>query len=348
MPLLAALALSAPTAKAQVVNEDSARIAFTEGLRLRDKEHDPRQALEKLKAAHDLAVTIRTSYELGKTYMMLGSLVEAERMFLEVTRLPADSVQSAAGKDARDQSKQLADELEGRIPAVVVRLAGAPASRAEVYIDGTRVPDAARSLPWKANPGSHSVVVKVQGDPDQSRSVTLVEGKAESVDIDLTRAPEASSNGAVAVTAAPAPAGGAPVVAPVPPPSQGAPTAASGTWSSPRIAAVALGGAGGVAIAIGGALGLGAKSSFDNALKSQCGSAIGAPSSAQCSPDGVSARQSAGSRADAATAVMAIGGAAVAAGLVIWLVAKPDGDGSPRTGMSLRVSPGGVAVRGAF
>jgi len=94
-PVLAALALSTATARAQVVNEDSARIAFTEGLRLRDKEHDPRQALEKFKAAHDLAVTIRTAYELGKTYMMLGSLVEAERLFLEATRLPADSAQSA-------------------------------------------------------------------------------------------------------------------------------------------------------------------------------------------------------------------------------------------------------------
>jgi len=343
VPLVASLALVTSTAGAQVVNEETARVAFTEGLRLRDREHKPEEALPKLKAAHDLAVTARTGYELAKTYLLLGSLVEAQRLFLEVTRLQPDPVQSAAGKNARDESNRLAVELDGRIPALVVRLTGASAAGAEVYIDSTRVPEAARSLSWKANPGAHAVVVKVQGEPDRSRSVTLVEGTTESVDIDLTPV-------ATAPPVAPPTNPSQPGAAPTAEPSQGTPASEPTVWTAPRIAAVTVGGAGVVAVAVGGVLALSAKSSFDSAKQQQCGASIGAPSDSLCSTGGVRARESAGSQADAATVVMAAGGAALAAGVIIWLVApkSTQPDDAARTGIALGASPGSMFVWGAF
>jgi len=338
--LASLILLLCTTARAQVVNEETARIAFTEGLRLRDELHDPRAALEKLKAAHDLAVTARTSYELGKTYMMLGQLVEAEQMFLEVGRLPADPIQSAAGKEARDQSARLSVGLEGRIPAVLVRLTGELAPRAEVYIDGTRVPDAARSLPWKANPGVHHVVVKVPGAPDRSSDVTLVEGKTETVDVSVAPESAPPSTAAAPVFGPATSATGVPSATATPAAAQ--PTR---TWNGARIGAVALGGAGAAAVIVGGVLALAAKSSFDEARSNQCGTAIGAPNDSLCTAAGASSRSSAGTQADVASVVMAVGGVALVGGAVVWLLSAPAPNGGT---VGLGASPTGLTVRGSF
>ncbi len=53
-----------------------ARTLYNQGKELRER-GDTAKALEKLKAAHALAGTPLTGLELGRTYMMLGQLLEA-------------------------------------------------------------------------------------------------------------------------------------------------------------------------------------------------------------------------------------------------------------------------------
>jgi hypothetical protein len=317
---IAATWRGAPPAYAQprAVNEETARIAFTEGLRLRDVDHDARAALTRFNAAYELAVTPRTAYELGRTYLLLGDWLTAQHLFLEVGRMPPDPLQSPAGKAARDESRALERQLERRIPAIRFELVGASASRPpEVAVDGVVVPPDALSFPWKVNPGTHTVTVRVDGAAERARSIVIVvaEGRTEPVEIDLAQ---------LGTWSAWSPA----------PPSRG-------TGPSKAVAFV-LGGAGVLLAGGGAALALSAKSTFDAARQNECGGAVGAPTDEQCSAQGLADRRVASARADLATALFGAGLAAVAAGAVVWLAAPSSSD--VRVGLAAN----GVLLRGGF
>ncbi len=95
-----------------------ARELFVQGTEQRDA-GDARGALEKLKAAHDLAPNPITAVELGRTYAMLGMLLEAREAFLSVARLPVQPDETARSTKARQDAAELADDAKQEIDRVV-------------------------------------------------------------------------------------------------------------------------------------------------------------------------------------------------------------------------------------
>ncbi len=93
------------------------------GLELRAK-GDAAAALEKLKAAYALVRTPITGIELGRTFMTLGSLVEARETFLSNARIPERPEETARSKAARKDSEELAEQLRTRIPSLASRSRG--------------------------------------------------------------------------------------------------------------------------------------------------------------------------------------------------------------------------------
>jgi len=303
-------------------NEETARIAFTEGLRLRDEEKNAAAALDKLRAAYKLVPTHRTSYELGLTYLSLGDLLAAQRLFVEVGRMPEEPRPSVLAQKAREQAQRLEAELEGRIPAIRVVVQGAaPGHEPEVKVDGTLVPAEALPLPWKVNPGVHSISVASAGST-QTGSVTVEDGSTAEARFELAAAP------------VDAPAGNAP--------GDGQHVGPADAWRPQRTTALVVGGAGVVALGVGSVLGLSAKSTYDGAA---CGMAAHASDPNACTGAGLSDRTSAGTKADVSTVLFVVGTLAAAGGVVLWLTApRPAG----ATTLGLVVTPGGAALRGVL
>jgi hypothetical protein len=100
-----------------------------------------------------------------------------------------------------------------------------------------------------------------------------------------------------------------------------------------------------VGVALGSVFGLQAKSKNDEALQPQ-----NCRTSSLCTPQGLSLTDDAKSAATISTIAFAAGGAALAAGVVLWLTA-PSG-GASRTGVRLAPAVGsgygGVALGGAW
>src|SRR5580658_3205648 len=121
------------------VDVAQARDLFNQGLRLREK-GDANGAVEKLKAAHALANTPITGLELGKTYELVGKLVEAREVLLSIGRLPVQPSETARSTAARIEAARLAEDLRPRIPTLTVKITGAPASAVTVSIDDAPIP----------------------------------------------------------------------------------------------------------------------------------------------------------------------------------------------------------------
>src|SRR3954467_472532 len=93
----------------------TARSALKDGLALREKgELD--SAVERFQTSYDLVQTPVTAFELGKTQMMRGKILEAQELFQKVTRMPLTLEESGRSASARQEAERLATELEPRIP----------------------------------------------------------------------------------------------------------------------------------------------------------------------------------------------------------------------------------------
>ncbi len=179
-PLLAvsllALSLAAPAfAQGRTAADlDSARAALTEAQTLRDAGKLD-AALSKYKAAHAMAGTAITAYELGRCHMDLGHLVEAHELLLSVARIPKNPSETARADAARTDAAALADKLEPRIPTITVRVTGAMPTDVTLTLDGSPIPPEAIGAKRRVDPGSHAIVGKTSSGETQSAQLTVAE-----------------------------------------------------------------------------------------------------------------------------------------------------------------------------
>ncbi len=231
------------------VDVAQARELFNQGLRLREK-GDSNGAVEKLKAAHALANTPITGLELGKTYELVGKLVEAREVLLSIGRLPVQSAETSRATAARAEGARLAEELRPRIPSLTVKISGAPPSAVTVSIDDAPIPsEALEARP--VNPGAHDVSARAGSGSPVHASVDLKEGEAR--DVELTIAPAAP------IAQSPQ------TPSPAPTTPEGPSSRSGGALSPVFFGGVGVAGAGLIVGAITGGLALGKASSANNA-----------------------------------------------------------------------------------
>jgi hypothetical protein len=208
------VSLAAPSARAQSAADlAQARALYNEGMDLRDS-GNASAALEKLKAANALARTPITALELGKTYELLGRLIEAREAYLAVARTAPQPGETERSRAARRDSARAADALRSRIGSLTIRITGSPLDTVQVTIDGVVLPAEAIGAPRPVDPGEHLVVAHSNdGDSAESR-VQLGSGEARDVELRIaarpsvpTPAPGARSAAPVEATSPPGPAG---------------------------------------------------------------------------------------------------------------------------------------------
>jgi hypothetical protein len=195
LPLLLSATTFVAVARAEPSSADveSARQLFRQGNELRAA-NDLRGALARYKAAHALAGTPITGFEVGRTHVQLGELVEGFAALTSVAKIPTKPNESANTTSARTEAEKMAREIEPKIPSIRVLV---NANGAIVQLDGKSV---APSVATKVNPGKHVVVVQANGS---SKTSEVIVAEAEARDVEVA-------------FASPAPVPTPPIVAPPP------------------------------------------------------------------------------------------------------------------------------------
>lgn len=176
--LCAQPALAAPSA----ADIDAARGLMKQGREERAKGNHA-LALERFSAAHKIMNVPTTGLEVGVELAEVGKLVEARETWIAVTKLPVEPKEPEAFARAREKSKELADAILPRIPAVKLTILHA-VGPFTLTVDGVEVPKETLLLPRRMNPGAHTLVV-TDGAHRLSQSLSLVEHDEKALTLDL-------------------------------------------------------------------------------------------------------------------------------------------------------------------
>lgn len=185
-------ALAQPTGS----ERETARSLMDEGDRLLAAS-DFAGALTRYQAAHQIMGVPTTGIEVARTREKLGLLVEARAVALEVAHSPAAPKEPSVFGDARAQAAELAQQLEGRIPSVVITVQPPGVSPLTAKLDATHLPEATLGLPIKVNPGEHTLEVTADGYLTESVTFSVAEREQRDLVLTLTPAqPTVSTDGA--------------------------------------------------------------------------------------------------------------------------------------------------------
>jgi hypothetical protein len=328
-----ALALGAATAaRAQSSGDQAAAEAlFKQGRELMATGHLG-EACPKLAESQRLDPSTGTLLNLATCYERNGQVASAWVTYKEA----ATAAQNADQAERAQLARRKAADLETHLSTLTI-VVPAAADRPDLQIkrDGETLGRPGWGVPIPVDPGPHMVEAAAPGHRGW-QGQTSIDGDGAQATLEvppLAEAPPETASPAPPATAAP-PAG-APASAPGPPP---------GSHGSAQHASGLVTGAVGIAgLVVGTAFGAIARSDNDDARNNCLGDSA-------CNPQGIASSRSAEHAATASTVAFVVGGALVAAGLVVYLTAP----GAPRSAGRVGLSPmvgaatGGVALRGGF
>jgi serine/threonine-protein kinase len=279
------------------------------------------EACPKLEESQRLDPGTGTLLNMGDCYERLGKFATAWGKFLE-----AAAVAKSAKQVERERvSRERAAALLPRVSNLVIGVAGGDAPGFELKRDGATVGKPQWGTPLPVDSGEHKISAAATGRKSWETTVVLGAGETKSISVPVL--PPAGPAPVAVAEGAPAP--GAKTEAP-------APETASGggrKWTG-----LTLAGAGLVAMGVGGAIAIGAKSKYDDA---DCTGNV-------CRQAGFEDRQSAISSARTATIISGVGMAVLAGGVILWLTA-PAGRAPVAVGVHpMSSAGGGVSLTGAW
>lgn len=319
-----ALSFAAPASAQDAQKQAMGRALFNEGMSLYTK-GDYESACPKFEASLEHYAGLGTRGKLAECYEKLGRFASAWQQYREVAQLATRQGDPNREQVAAGRAKSLEPKLSyitivvppGRdVPGLVIKRGGKEVDLAKI---------GAAEL---VDSGGIAIEVAAPGRKTFSGQLTVMNGQSARFEVPVLE------------STAPAP-----VTSQPPPPVDEPPATLRGdppAWHKP-VGLVLIGG-GVVSFAVGGVLGLAAKSKYDGAFDGGgCDSAT-----KTCDAPGQQAVDDARSQASLATIMFGAGGVLVVAGAVVLLTAP---SGSSR---AIRVSPttyaggGGVVIGGAL
>jgi hypothetical protein len=229
------------------------------------------------------------------------------------TRLAMCTAASCPGPIREDCAQRL-KEVEAALPTVIFEAKNADGhdlSAVHVTMDGDPLLDKLEGTPVVLDPGEHRFSFEAEGLRKTEDTVVLREGER---------------NRRVRMVLQPAGAPNKEAEAAGPPTEEG---------HTQRALGISLGAAGIAGIIVGAVFGVVAKSTYDNAVKSECG---GDPN--RCTSQGAQDGRAAHSQATVSTVAFIGGGALLAGGAALYLTAPKSGDVS----VSPTVGSGGAGL----
>jgi len=279
------------------------------------------EACPKLEKSFEIDPQIGTELNIGRCYEEWGKLGKAYRAYSDAAKRAGDS------KDPRETKiKELIAKLEPSVPKLVIHVPdGADTAGLQVAIDGVAVTDL--TAPQLLDPGPKSVEYALGSGARKQKLVALERGATSEITLEL---PKQAGKTDDKVVVAPKPA-------PEPEPE------AAAVGHTQRVAGVAIAGVGVVAFGVSSYLALSARSKYSDALAANCMGMTNA-----CNMQGLTDTHDARSKANTATIIGGAGIAAIATGIVLYVIAPH----ANTTEHALYVAPSasgtGLAFGGVF
>jgi hypothetical protein len=292
------------------------------------------EACAKFEASLRYDPVLGTRLNLATCYEHVGKLASAWGLYRETIAL----AKKAGDTKRRDYAEKQAAAIEPRIPKLAISAPANPPAGFVMRRDGAQIDTGAQGVALFVDPGPHEIAASAPGFEPYAQTLTMVEGKTTTLAIpDLKPAST--------------PAG------PVGPPRP--PLAGHAGTTEPRVvasepaasrsrtyAAIGAGAAGVAAVAVGLVFGVKASSTYGDATK-LCGSSL-VCGSADYSK-GQQLVRDAHSSATISTVAVVAGGAAIVAGVVLWLTAPRSREAAhARLVPLVRDRDAGLAVAGSF
>jgi hypothetical protein len=182
--LLLSGALTPTLAWAQTSDADkaTARDLTIEGYKALEAK-DYAAALDRFTRADTLYHAPSVILGLARAQVGLGKLVSAQELYNRAAHETLPSNASTASKKAVRDAEKERDALSPRIPFVVINVNGSDTPR--VTLDGTEIRAAALGVKRPTDPGEHVVKASAAGFETCEVTVSLAEGKTESVTLEL-------------------------------------------------------------------------------------------------------------------------------------------------------------------
>jgi hypothetical protein len=170
-------------ARAQEGDAPQAQALFVEGRAAMEKGNYA-EACAKFTQSLALVRRAGTLVNLAQCEEKQGKLIGAAKHWKEgIDLLPPDDERLAA-------SKERAASLSQRIPRVSAKLAGPAPAGAHVTLDGVALSFDELTKGVPVDPGPHTVVLTVPGNPDERVRVDLAEGQSSVVALALVGSPQ--------------------------------------------------------------------------------------------------------------------------------------------------------------
>ena len=219
----------------------------------------------------------------------------------------------------REDCAQRLKEVEGALPTVIfeaTNAAGHDLSAVRVTVDGATLLEKLDGTPVVLDPGEHRLVFEAEGLGTAHDTVVLREGERG------RRVRIVFHSGA-------------------PPGKEGEATPAKEESHTQRAFGISLGAAGLAGIIVGAVFGVVSKSTYDNAVQSECG---GDPT--RCTAQGAQDGRTAHSQATVSTVAFAGGAALLAGGAALYFTSPSSGDVS--VGPAVGSGGAGLALHGRW
>lgn len=173
---------SSASAQPEAERTALARSLFEEGVQLASR-GDYQAAAERFRRARGLVDSPGISFNLARTLVQLGELVDANEALRSVIR------SEGAPRSLVQEAQALQQQIAPRIARLTIRLDGPPQG-VEVRIDDSPVAEAAIGIPMPADPGEHRIEAHRGGSVVAEDSVELSEGGSAEVTLAIPPAPE--------------------------------------------------------------------------------------------------------------------------------------------------------------
>ncbi len=350
---LLGLLLAAAPAQAQSDQERAAaRAAANQGGDAYDAGRY-QEALGLFQNAERLVHALPHLLYIARSSEKLGKLVEAREAYLKMQRETVKPSDPEAFREAQAAASKELAAIEPRLASVTVKLDGATAQEATVTMDGQPLSAALVGLPTPTNPGEHTFEAKAPGKLPASQRVAVGEGGKQSITLTLQPDP----NGAAApAPGAPGDAAAAPGGSTEPPP--GEPDHPSGGKSLRVPAYIALG-VGVIGLGVGTVFIIGGSGDSKDADKKFNACLAGNVEGDKACHDADAQKavkdldDSAAKKKTLSVVGFAVGGAAIATGIILLVVDK-GGDSKaakhepPRPRITPQIGFNYVGLSGSF
>lgn len=299
---------------------DKADDLFKQGKKLM-AEKKYAEACPKFEDSFKIDAGLGTELNIGRCYEEWGKLGKAYHAYTDALKRAEDAKDPRAAK-----IKDLVAKLEPQVPRIVIHVPdGADTAGLQVAIDGVPVDDI--SAPQLVDPGPKQIEYALGSGARKKKLVPVERNGTSEVTLELPRGKSEAKHEPLVTKKEP------------PPPPIDEP---SNLGHGQRVAGVAIAGIGVVAVGVSTYLALSARSKYNDALHTHCMDMTNA-----CDIQGLTDTHDARSSANTATIIGGVGLAAVAAGIVIYMIA-PKAAATNEHALYVAPSANGLAFGGQF